>query len=86
MFLRMQLTLAEPRLLRESINIISDLVNEVTLKIDPPTEVFVLLVVMLLTLGAFVYCFAKSSNDITPTEARIISQANAFPLFLSIVK
>jgi len=30
----MQLTLAEPRLLRESINIISDLVNEVTLKID----------------------------------------------------
>ena len=34
MFLRMQLTLAEPRLLRESINIISDLVNEVTLKID----------------------------------------------------
>ncbi len=30
----MQLTIAEPRLLKESINIISDLVTEVTLKID----------------------------------------------------
>ncbi len=30
----MQLILAEPRLLKESVNIISDLVNEVTLKID----------------------------------------------------
>mgnify|MGYP001615578433 CR=1 FL=1 len=30
----MQLTLAEPRLLRESMNIISELVNEVTLRID----------------------------------------------------
>jgi len=30
----MQLTLAEPRLLKESVNIISELVNEVTLKID----------------------------------------------------
>ena len=30
----MKLTLAEPRLLKESMNIISDLVNEVTLKVD----------------------------------------------------
>jgi proliferating cell nuclear antigen len=30
----MKLTLAEPRLLKESVNIISELVNEVTLKID----------------------------------------------------
>ncbi|MEK6817078.1 MAG: hypothetical protein AABY09_05665, partial [Nanoarchaeota archaeon] len=30
----MKLTLAEPRLLKESVNIISELVNEVTLKVD----------------------------------------------------
>ena len=30
----MQLTLAEPRLMKESINIISELVNEVTLRVD----------------------------------------------------
>ena len=30
----MRLTIAEPRLLKESINIISELVNEVTFKVD----------------------------------------------------
>ena len=30
----MQLTLSEPRLLKESVNVVSELVNEVTMKID----------------------------------------------------
>ncbi|RME55054.1 proliferating cell nuclear antigen (pcna) [Candidatus Woesearchaeota archaeon] len=33
--MKMNLTLAEPRLLKESVNIISELVNEVTFKVDP---------------------------------------------------